>query len=74
MVREVKSGEKCQFEGCEAEATQVACGRAANESYGPAGHPRPNVYCDAHGYQVSDERSPEYIVECPNCGCGFGVN
>lgn len=55
---------KCQYEGCEADATAIAIGRV---------HPL-GCFCEAHAMAVSEEGKPEYEVGCPNCGCYFGVN
>jgi hypothetical protein len=30
--------------------------------------------CDLHAVIVADAESPEYVVDCPNCKCQFGVN
>ena len=35
---------------------------------------RPLYYCDKHVIEAAENRSPEYVVNCPNCGCRFGVN
>lgn len=69
----VKAEGICAFEGCEAPAKFIACGR---DSYSKEvlSHSVPACYCDAHMRQVADESNPEYSVECPNCGCCFGVN
>lgn len=65
---EFKQGDKCAFEGCTADAEFLACGR------GETGHPNPAPYCDTHGRMIADEDSPEYLNDCPNCGCLHGVN
>ena len=62
----------CDWVDCEEDATQIACGR--NSRRGNDGHPRSGLYCQAHAIEVADEDSPEYINECPNCGCLSGVN
>jgi len=56
----------CAFEGCENVATEVVKGRT--------GHPDIGAYCEAHAQEVEVEENPEYVVDCPNCGCRFGVN
>jgi len=61
---------QCSFEGCEAIATEVACGRHD----GPRSHPEPAIYCESHADMVAWEGSPEYTTNCPNCSCFFGVN
>ena len=55
----------CQYEGCEKLATAIAKGRI---------HPIINCYCDSHAVTVAEEDDAnEYQVDCPNCGCMFGV-
>lgn len=72
--------EKCNYEGCEEEATNLACGREEYSTYQSGkstyekGHPIPAMYCKKHAKLVEDENCPEYVVECPNCKCSFGVN
>lgn len=34
----------------------------------------PAYYCKEHAYKVVDNDQPEFIVNCPNCDCLFGVN
>ena len=63
----------CSFEGCESQAEFIACGRATYDKECP-GHPTPACYCREHMDEVADELFPEYIDQCPNCGCMFGVN
>lgn len=66
---------QCQFEKCTATATHIACGRKYDWDESDVHyHPTPNVYCEKHARVVADEHSPEYIDNCPNCGCMFGVN
>ena len=61
----------CQWKGCDRPATQLACGQ---DDWQGGGHPTPAMYCEEHAGQVKDEGCPEYTVDCPNCGCRFGVN
>lgn len=61
---------KCQYEGCSSLATHIAQGRMRDNN----GHPKVAVYCEDHAINVADELWPEYNVDCPNCGCMFGVN
>lgn len=67
---------KCAYANCEAEAIVLAKGRSSWPSEGQPehGHPQVAMYCLPHAEAVADERSPEYIECCPNCGCMFGVN
>ncbi len=62
---------KCQYEDCDMDATYMAKGRSDHSG---GGHPTINVYCYTHATIVADEQNPEYIDNCPNCGCMFGVN
>lgn len=64
----------CSYEGCLEPATRIAEG--CDEGWGERiqkGHPLA-VYCEAHANIVSREDGPEYVTECPNCKCYFGVN
>ena len=71
MITEIKG--KCQYEECDKEATHIASGRA--KYWEPSeGNPEPGCYCSKHATDVSNEGHPEYDVDCPNCGCLFGVN
>lgn len=58
---------KCFYGDCPLIAVTLAVGREH-------GHKEPQWYCAAHAQIVADERNPEYIESCPNCGCRFGVN
>jgi len=60
------SAATCAFGGCTAPADGLALGRLA--------HGRVASFCGAHRGTVADEGSPEYVVDCPHCGCLFGVN
>lgn len=58
---------ECQHTGCQEEATRTV-------------QPVPYVdgvgrYCDKHAEAILGEVRPraEYVVDCPNCGCEFGV-
>jgi hypothetical protein len=62
----------CEFDGCGEPATDLAKGR--RHFSGNPGHPRVGNYCTKHADVVADEGDPEYVVDCPNCGCQFGVN
>jgi hypothetical protein len=71
----VMPGDKCAFEDCDKPATEIACGRSYEwDDDNTKGHAGVAVYCLDHARIVSDEHSPEYIENCPNCGCHFGVN
>lgn len=58
--------ETCAYDECEAPATDLAAARESERSA--------RGYCRAHAEIVADSSSPEYVVECPHCGCAFGVN
>ena len=32
------------------------------------------MVCNEHRSGILHADSPEYLVDCPNCGCEFGVN
>ncbi len=55
---------KCQYEGCKRNATHIASDRRKIV----------RLYCETHADWVADDDIPEYVVNCPNCGCRFGVN
>jgi hypothetical protein len=69
----VKIEGTCQFEGCSKPAEYIACGRESFIEEKP-GHPNAACYCEEHMSLIVDERFPEYSIDCPNCGCRFGVN
>jgi hypothetical protein len=73
MAIELTETSMCAFEGCEAKATDIACGRETWD-HQPGRHPNPAPYCHAHAEIVSGEGYPEYGASCPNCDCWFGVN
>jgi hypothetical protein len=66
--------------GCESPAVTTAIGYAPEDQrYAP-----PLEYdrfrgqnvlavCEEHGRQLEERESPEYLTECPSCGCHFGV-
>ena len=70
MIHKIKG--LCQYKGCRKKAVEIASGRETYIENDP-GHPTPALYCEDHAAIVSDEQFPEYIVECPNCQCKFGV-
>ena len=65
-MRVLRKGQKCEYEDCNKPAVFLAKGRTE--------HPSVGVYCTVHSMMVADEDWPEYTADCPNCGCGFGVN
>lgn len=62
-VRELEGG--CEYEGCTNKADHVVYDREEEVV---------KCLCSIHEYEVADSQAPEYIVDCPNCGCKFGVN
>lgn len=64
-MRILRKGQKCENKDCNQDATCLAYSRYQKKV---------GVYCTWHANLVVDEDYPEYDVECPNCGCGFGVN
>jgi len=61
MIKKLRK--KCQWENCQEEATCIAANRN-----------KIGCYCYKHGYNIAKEHKPEYLTECPNCDCIFGVN
>ncbi len=64
-VVRVSPGDACSF-GCGHPATDVAKGRIP-------GHDKPAVYCVDDAISMARSHGSEYVVNCPNCGCMFGV-
>lgn len=71
MITEIPAGAKCTYKNCELPATGIAAGREELDK--GSGHPNPALYCDSHADVVANEDWPEYVTDCPNCGCWFGV-
>jgi len=65
-ISEIKKDKRCEYKGCRKLAKNIVYRRG----YGLG------VYCDKHAEILLDEEwiDAEYLVNCPNCGCGFGVN
>jgi len=59
---------RCQVEGCRRKATNLIW----LEQTGKKGF---RFLCKHHVTEAADNESEEceYIVQCPNCGCHFGV-
>lgn len=55
----------CMYAECEKKATVAVFDRELQILI---------ALCEEHAYEVADKQSPEYIVDCPNCKCRFGVN
>jgi len=60
----------CAYEKCRKKGRYFGCGKYLEGK----GHPKPNYYCLKHFPKVINEGNPEYVANCPNCDCGFGVN
>jgi len=55
-------------EGCDKQATDIVYCKTYN--------PEPMVLCCCLdcSKRIVGQDWPEYVVSCPNCDCGFGVN
>ena len=60
---------KCDWKGCNKPATAIAAGKPNDRNDESVGK-----YCEDHAETVAYASNPEYIVNCPNCDCRFGVN
>ena len=69
--KRVKPGDKCQYPGCENEATTLVYGNPDSNAY-----IHDIFLCCAEHEAVNSFLSwePEYIEICPNCGCQMGIN
>lgn len=56
----------CQFRGCTAKATHIACGDGEKAK---GFHPVPACYCMDHALKVVHEDGKYSTGKCPNCGC-----
>ena len=57
--------DKCASPGCMQDATTLVC------------HPDTKAIismCEKDANYIAKYPTPEYIVNCPNCRCKFGVN
>lgn len=70
---------QCQFKDCSKQAVGLVHGRPLlDEEYGDVDivdyrHPYTMSCCKEHITEVASEGNPEYIDECPNCKCNFGI-
>lgn len=55
----------CDIEDCPNEACGMVYNRNTKEVLNA---------CQSHIDEICDYGSPEYVENCPNCGCNFGVN
>lgn len=59
------SKRKCKYPDCHKEGKNRAYSRKENQV---------DYYCDTHADEILSQGRPEYIQQCPDCGCKFGVN
>lgn len=64
IIRKVKKGYKCEYPKCNRLATMICSDTKKNIT----------LCCDDHALKTASNDSSEYIVDCPNCRCVFGVN
>lgn len=62
---------KCHWPGCGQMAIEIA---TASRLYWRDTEGAVGLYCADHGRDIASTDNPEYLVNCPNCGCHFGVN
>ena len=56
----IKIPTKCEYEGCDKDATRLAQGREDYLDEGDPAHPGVHGYCEEHASKVADEGFPEY--------------
>lgn len=71
---EAQQGMKCQWPGCQEDATHLAAACQSRYKPIPKDVPQAGYFCYAHAHKVANDGAPEYHDECPNCGCIHGVN
>jgi len=70
-MKRINKTSKCEYPKCEEKATTLA----AYVEQGYSGNAeKVGRFCAEHAELVAGHRSPEYVVECPNCQCLLGVN
>ena len=65
MIIEIEG--ECSWDGCQRKATHVA-------AFGDISALKVGVFCEDHAYDAAQGKipgtyNPEYVAECPNCGC-----
>lgn len=65
MVVKLESDSKCEWPRCKEAGEVVAYGDDFEQIW---------LLCRCHANLVLNAPGPEYVVDCPNCGCEFGVN
>ena len=79
MLRVIQEGRDlgfCEFNGCDAPATTLACGgRGIDDEPSLRALPL-GFYCGAHAAAAAEsgDHLPEYLHTCIACGCLQGVN
>ena len=58
----------CAYEFCGAPAADMAAVLDDNLRF------TPKMYCEYHAELVVNLTGPEYVANCPACGCRFGIN
>jgi hypothetical protein len=64
-MKQLKKGTKCEWKGCRKNAIVLAWDNVDKVLL---------LCCEDHAYEAADRGHPEYVVNCPNCNCKFGVN
>ena len=70
-MKRINETSKCEYPGCEEKATTLA---AYVEQRYMGSVLKVGRFCAEHAELVAGHHSPEYVAECPNCQCHFGVN
>ncbi len=64
---------KCHADGCKAKADNLAYRRFRWDEDGPD-YEGVFLVCRMHAEAYADERAPEYLQACENCGCWNPIN
>ena len=62
-MKTLTENNKCDV--CEKKANSVVYDREKGEVM---------IVCEDCRLKILEKGVPEYVVDCPNCGCEFGVN
>jgi len=65
LSKRVYPDQECENEKCNNKQICVVFSRHKDELM---------AVCEKCSEKIVEERAPEYVVDCPNCGCWFGVN
>lgn len=75
MIVEIKG--LCQWPDCREVATHIAAPNRYTEWDDDLNsrevQPPPGCYCLTHAEIIARDNFPEYVRDCPNCGCKFGI-